>query len=153
MKFLKHFRRIINIYPTTIRKSSSPRWVRKPFMIVGNKLGRTCPAGATGETVMEHLRTLDTFHNMAKAHDVSSLLAAQGSTALLAVSALAGASLEQTAAFVLGYVGATLASGASCVITLAFAPTAAGNAAATLTVSSDAGTATAARSMRFTKLV
>src|SRR5882757_2343262 len=27
----------------------------KPFLIVGNKLGRTCPAGATGETVMMDL--------------------------------------------------------------------------------------------------
>jgi hypothetical protein len=40
--------------------------------------------------------------------------------------------------------GATLAPGATCVITLAFAPTTAGNAGATLSVASDAGTATAA---------
>jgi hypothetical protein len=40
--------------------------------------------------------------------------------------------------------GATLAPAATCVITLAFAPTAAGNAAATLSIASDAGTATAA---------
>jgi hypothetical protein len=40
--------------------------------------------------------------------------------------------------------GATLTPAATCVITVAFAPTAAGNAAATLTVSSDAGAATAA---------
>jgi Big-like domain-containing protein/HYDIN/CFA65/VesB family protein len=42
--------------------------------------------------------------------------------------------------------GATLAPGATCVVTLAFAPTAAGNATASLTVDSDAGTATAALS-------
>ena len=40
--------------------------------------------------------------------------------------------------------GASLAPGATCVITLAFAPSAAGNAAGTLTVASDAGPATAA---------